>query len=119
MSDITKCSPTKLKPKCNSCYRMTAPTNKYRQSYSNFYDECDKYYWSVTVKPKLRISITASDYTKKMDKIIAKYNSSQIDEALIALLNEANKYVIRRKVVRKGNRKGGQKGYKKKKCRKK
>ena len=69
--------------------------------------------------PNRRISISASDYNQKMDKIIAKYNSSQIDEALIALLNEANKYVIRRKVVRKGNRKGGQKGYKKKKCRKK
>ena len=59
-----------------------------------------------------RISITASDYNQKMDKIIAEGNDRgwDIDQTLIALLDEANKYTIQRKVVRKGNRKGGQRG---------
>jgi len=92
--DITKCSPTKLKPRCSHCFRMTAPNDKHYQSYSNFYDECDRYYWPVTAKPTIRISISATDYNEKMDKIIAKYDSSTIDEALIALLYEANKYTI-------------------------
>ena len=52
--------------------------------------------------PNRRISITASDYNQKMDKIIAK--GGAVNKTLIALLNEANKYTI--------------KGMKPKKCRK-
>ena len=104
--DITKCSPTKLKPRCSHCFRMTAPTNKCRQSYSNFYDDCDKHYLATECIAMPRLSITASDYNQKMDKIIAK--GGAVDKTLIALLTEANKWTIHR-VVRKGNRKGGQK----------
>ena len=43
--------------------------------------------------PNRRISITASDYNKKMDKIIAK--GGAVNKTLIALLNEANKYTIK------------------------
>ena len=43
MPDITLCSPTRLKKKCQTCYRRTAKPG-YRQSYSNFYDECKKWY---------------------------------------------------------------------------
>ena len=52
---------------------------------------------SKTTTPNRRISITASDYNQKMDKIIAKANDSgwDIDQTLIALLDEANKYVIK------------------------
>ena len=42
--------------------------------------------------PNRRISITASDYNQKMDKIIAK--GTNVPDTLIALLNEANKYHI-------------------------
>ena len=45
--------------------------------------------------PNRRISISASDYNQKMDKIIAKGGNPA--DTLIALLDEANKYVIRRK----------------------
>ena len=42
--------------------------------------------------PNRRISISASDYNQKMDKIIAK--GTNVPDTLIALLYEANKYTI-------------------------
>ena len=92
--DITMCSPTKYKKKCSTCYRMTAKPSG-RQSYSNFYSECDKYYLSHKIIAKPHLAISASDYSQRMDKIIAKGGNPA--DTLIALLNEANKYVIRRK----------------------
>lgn len=45
-------------------------------------------------KRNLRESITMVEYNKKLNKIIKKYNSFQIDECLVAMLEEANKYHI-------------------------
>lgn len=58
--DITLCSPTRLKKKCQTCYRRTAKPDE-RQSYSNFYDECK--YWYV---PNYKIS--AKDEPKQPRK---------------------------------------------------
>lgn len=41
-------------------------------------------------------TISIEAYNKKMDKIIKKHKD--IDKCLIALLNEASKYKIRRKI---------------------
>lgn len=46
MSDITKCNNEEC-PLKESCYRFTAPTEKY-QSYANFpYDDNCDYYWNA------------------------------------------------------------------------
>ena len=54
-----------------------------------------------------QIPITIEEYKKKMDKLLEKYQCHQIDEAVVAFLEEACKYTIvkpKRAVSRKGKK---------------
>lgn len=44
MPDITKCSPTKIMKKCQTCYRFTSKPDQW-QSYSNFLEDCKANEW--------------------------------------------------------------------------
>ena len=83
MPDITMCSPTKFTKKCQICYRMTAKPDKW-QSYANLSNPC--HFMPIATE------VTMDEYSKRMDKIIKK--GGAVNETLIALLDEANKYRI-------------------------
>ena len=86
--DITLCSPTKFTKKCQKCYRMTAKPDEW-QSYANLSKPCQ---YIPESDYGIRSSITATEYNKRMDKIIAK--GGAVNETLIALLDEANRFTI-------------------------
>lgn len=86
--DLTMCSPPRLTKKCATCYRRTATPDKW-QSYANLSNPC-----RYMPKPEYRMreGISATEYNKRMDKIIAR--GGTMPETMIALLDEANKYHI-------------------------
>ena len=95
MRDITYCSPTRFRKRCATCYRRRVVPNEL-QSWANFYDKCDDYY--------IR-EVSIEEYNKRMSKIISTFSDRDMDEALIALLDEASKYrIIDNRKVKRGQK---------------
>lgn len=94
MSDITKCADSKC-PSRLKCYRFTAKSNPYWQSFGAFgREKCQKKCDDFLTQPALRSErITIKEYNEKMAQVIAM--GRPVTDTLIALLEEAGKCTLK------------------------